>query len=146
LLLRGSGTQAASGLGPVTLPPSSCAARLPSVQSGGQQPGSQPQLCISQPYGDGNTVYVLHGTGFVPGAPVTVTLAGVGVSPDRPVADESGMFNYAIDQGHYFFRGAIPAGTYRAVASAPGQHSASTTFRVYPADQVPALPAPAGAP
>jgi serine/threonine protein kinase len=138
LLLRGSGPQAASGLGPVTPPPSSCAAQLPS----GQPSDSQPRVCISQPYGDGNTVYVLHGSGFAPGAQVTVALAGVGVSPERPVADESGMFNYAIDQGHYFFRGAIPAGTYRAMASTPGGHSVSTTFRVYPAGQAPPLPAP----
>ena len=31
---------------------------------------------------------------------VTVTLVGVGASPDHPVTDLEGTFNYAIDQGH----------------------------------------------
>jgi serine/threonine protein kinase len=137
LLLRGSGDQATSTLGPVMPPPAACAAPLP---------GGQPRVCISQPWGDGNTVYVLHGSGFPPGTQVTVSLTGAGVSPDRPVTDEAGSFNYAIDQGHYFFRGAIPTGKYRAVVSAPGEHSVSATFRVYPADEVPALPVPSGAP
>ena len=44
-----------------------------------------------------------------PFAPVTVKLVGVGVSPDHPVADMQGTFNYAIDQGHYFFNGRDPA-------------------------------------
>jgi serine/threonine protein kinase len=133
LLLRGSGA-AASGLGPVMVPPAGCMA-----QSGA------PKLCVSQPYGDGDTVYVVHGVGFTAGAPVTVSLAGVGVSRGTVVADADGQFNYAVDQGHLFFHGAIPAGTYRVVAASGGQ-SVSVSFRVYPAGQVPALPAPAAPP
>jgi serine/threonine protein kinase len=138
LLLRGSGGTSAGAVGPVLAPPAACAAQ--------QQAGGAPTLCISQPWGDGDTVYVLHGTGFSPGQPVTVSLAGVGVSPVRPVADQDGMFNYALDQGHYFFHGAIPTGKYRVVASAPGQHSVSASFQVYPAGHVPPLPSPPAAP
>ncbi len=56
------------------------------------------------------------------------------------------MFNYAFDQGHHFFSGQIPIGTYRAVAAAPGQGSATASFRVYPAGSVPPLPTPGGPP
>jgi len=134
LSLRGSGTPA-SAAGPGPAPPPPCITPATS---------SAPQLCVSQPYGDTATVYVIHGTGFAPGTPVTVRLAGVGVSPDHPVADQHGTFNYAIDQGHNFFRGAIPPGTYSAVVTAPGGRSASATFRVYPVG--PAPPAPPAAP
>jgi serine/threonine protein kinase len=127
--LRGSGAQASpTGLGPVAQPPPPCLAPATS---------NTPQLCVSQPYGDADTVYVIHGSGFVPGTPVTVQLAGVGVSPDRPVTDQHGTFNYAIDQGHNFFPGAIPPGTYRAVVTAPGGRSASASFRVDPVGSAP---------
>jgi hypothetical protein len=125
--LRGSGAQASDNrLGPMAPPP--CTNPVAS---------SAPQLCVNQPYGDAQTVFVIHGSGFVPGTPVTVRLAGVGVSPDRPVADRQGTFNYAIDQGHYFFRGAIPPGTYSAVVTAPGGRSASASFRVNPPGSAP---------
>jgi hypothetical protein len=120
--LQGPGARA--GTGPVAAPPPSCTP---------QAPGSAPEICVSQPYGDGNTVYVIHGTGFPRFALVTVELAGVGVSPDHPVTDLQGTFNYAIDQGHRFFQGPIPPGTYRAVAMASGGASASASFRVNPA-------------
>src|SRR5262249_48608900 len=70
----------------------------------------------------------------------TVRLVGVGVSPDRPVPDRRGTFNYAVDQGHYFFRGAIPPGTYSAVVTAPGGRSASASFRVGPVGSPPPPP------
>jgi hypothetical protein len=130
LSLRGSGTPApAAGLGPAPPPP--CITPTTS---------SAPQLCVSQPYGDTATVYVIHGTGFAPGTPVTIRLAGVGVSPDHPVADQRGTFNYAIDQGHNFFRGPIPPGTYSAVVTAPGGRSASASFRVYRVGSAPSAP------
>ena len=128
--LRGSGTPAsAPGLGPAAPPP--CI--TPATSSG-------PELCVSQPFGDTATVYVIHGSGFVPGIPITVRLAGVGVSPEHPVADRHGTFNYAIDQGHNFFRGAILPGTYSAVVTAPGGRSASASFRVYPVGSAPSAP------
>ena len=111
------------------------------------------RVCVSQPYGDGDTVYVIHGSGFVPFSSVTVSLVGVGVSPDRPVTtpdrpvvDREGTFNYAIDQGHHFFPGPIPAGTYRAVVTAPGAGSVSASFEVNPAGPQPPPPPPGGEP
>ena len=116
MLLRGS-----DALGPAAPPPPPCA---------GQRPSGTPQVCVSQTYGDGLTVYIVHGSGYPPERPVTISLAGVGPSPDRPVTDRQGMFSYAIDQGHYFFRGPIPLGRYTAVVTAPGERSASVTFQV----------------
>jgi len=108
-------------LGPVGGPPPSCMQH---------SPDTTPEICVSQPYGDGDTVYIIHGTGFKPFETVTVELAGVGISPDHPVADLQGTFNYAIDQGHRFFHGKIPSGTYRVVAAESGGQSASASFRV----------------
>jgi serine/threonine protein kinase len=120
--LHGAGAQAAGNTapGPVASPPP-CTPH---------QPGTTPELCVSQPDGDGDTVFIIHGTGFQPFVTVMVELAGVGASPDHPVADLQGTFNYAIDQGHRFFHGKIPPGTYRVVATESGGQSASASFRV----------------
>jgi serine/threonine protein kinase len=120
---RGSGAQAAPGItaGPVAQPPPSCTTNVPD---------NTPELCVSQPYGDGDTVYVIHGSGFPPLTPVTIRLDGVGVSPDQPMADLQGTFSYAIDQGHLFFRGPIPPGNYHVVVTASGGRSASASFTV----------------
>ena len=82
-------------------------------------------------------MYIVHGSGFRPSTTITVQLIGEGVppdhlitSPDHPVTDMRGIFNYAVDQGHRFFSGPIPAGVYRVLASAPGEGSASAAFRI----------------
>jgi Protein kinase domain len=130
LSLRGRAPAADPGAAPS--PPPTCVS-----------PGSTTavQVCVSQPYGDPDTVFVLHGSGFVPGTRVTVSVSGHGASPLRPIADGQGTFSYAIDQGHYFFPGSIPLGTYTAVATgANGRHgSAWFTVRNPP-------PPPAGSP
>ncbi len=135
--LHGTGAQAASQLGPVLTPPPTC-----------QRPETavKPQLCVSQPWGDGATVFILHGSGFAPDARVTVTMADAHVAPVSVTADAAGMFNYAIDQGHRFFSGPIPEGTHSVVVTAAGQGSATASFRVYPKGGAPPLPPPGGAP
>jgi serine/threonine protein kinase len=135
--LNGTGAQAAGGLGPVLPPPTTCP--RPGTTAG-------PELCISQPWGDDATVFILHGTGFAPDARVTVSLVGVHAAPVTVTTDDTGWFNYAIDQGHHFFPGQIPKGTYRAVVTAPGRGSATASFRVYPQGSAPPLPVPAGPP
>jgi hypothetical protein len=121
MALRGSGGLP-PGPGPGQgAPPPSCT--TPAVSS-------TPQLCLSQPFGDGNTVFVIHGSGFQPFTPVTIQVAGVD-SPDHPVADLQGTFNYAIDQGHRFFSGPIPPGTYSVVVTGSGGRSARASFLVH---------------
>lgn len=91
---------------------------------------STPVLCVSQPYGNGDTVFVIHGSGFVPDTPVTISLVGVGTSKERPIVDPQGTFSYALDQGHQFFPGPIPPGTYTAIATVPGNRSWGVSFTV----------------
>ena len=54
---------------------------------------------------------------------VTVTSPAGHAAPVTVTADVSGIFNYAIDQGHHFFSGLIPPGTYsvRGHGDGPGQ-------------------------
>jgi hypothetical protein len=86
-----------------------------------------------QPFGDGATGFVLHGTGWPPGRRVTVALAGVGVAAFRPLTDRVGTFNYTIDQDHAFFPGFMPPGVYHVVVTGPGRRHATTHFQVAPA-------------
>jgi hypothetical protein len=101
-----------------------------------------PDLCVSQPFGDGHTMFVVHGNGFLPFTQVTLSLVGVGSSRVRPVTDLQGTFNYVIDQGHYFFRGLIPPGAYSVLVTGSGGRKATISFTVYP----PAPPPPSGSP
>jgi len=97
----------------------------------GDKPGGPPQIVLNQPYGDGDTVFVVHGTGFRPGDHVKVWLAGRPVSPARPVADQRGTFNYAVNQNHEFYPGRLPPGDYKVLVQAVGGGTkASATFQV----------------
>jgi hypothetical protein len=101
-------------------------------------------------------VYVIHGNGYVPFSAISVRLVGPGisrVSADRPRADQAGTFNYAIDQGHYFFPGQIPPGKYHVVVNAPGRSQLIVSFHVYKVDTNPPVgtgpppgPPPSGGP
>ena len=138
LALHSAGAKAAgtgSGLGPVY--PPSCA---------DHSPDTTPELCLSQTFGDGDTVYIVRGTGYVPFTRVTVGLAGHGFSASRPVTDLNGTFNYAIDQGHDFFKGLIPPGTYRVLVTASGEPTASASFLVNDAAERPPPPGGPGGP
>jgi serine/threonine protein kinase len=92
---------------------------------------TKPKLAMGQPQGDGDTVFVVHGSGFVPLTQVQVRLIGHGVAPFRPTADQAGTFNYAIDQGHVFFAGPIPAGTYHVLITGAGGRRATASFVVH---------------
>jgi hypothetical protein len=101
---------------------------------------TKPELVMGQPYGDGYTTFVVHGSGFLPLTRVRVRLTGHHVAPFRPTVDQKGTFNYAIDQGHAFFSGPIPAGIYHVLVTGAGGRLATTTFQVHP------QPPPAGGP
>jgi len=130
---------AAQSLGPIGPSALSCTA---------EEPSGRPELCVDQPTGDTYTEFVLHGSGFTPFTSVTISLVGHGSSSIRPSVDMEGTFNYVIDQGHHFFPGQIPPGTYTAVASEPGVPSARATFEVHLAQPPPpgSGPPPSGAP
>jgi Protein kinase domain len=95
-------------------------------------PHGSPQIVMLQPVGDPATVFLIHGTGWVPQSHVTVTLTGHGQSPVRPVVDLQGTFNYAVNQGHEWFPRQIPPGVYQIVVTGPGGRRARASFRVNP--------------
>jgi hypothetical protein len=109
-------------------PPAANIVIVPPAEASHQD--GRPQIAPYQRFGDGNTVFVLHGMGWAPGQPVTVTLAGRGASPEHPIVDLAGTFNYAINQGHEFFSGPLPAGTYHVVVTAPDGARAVASFVV----------------
>jgi hypothetical protein len=110
-------------LGPVSTPPPTCVA---------MPVNTTPEVCVSQPTGDSDTVFVIHGSGFAPFTTVTVSFAGQGSARYHAKTDLQGTFNYAFDQGHYFFSGTIPAGTYTAVVTSAAGTSARASFQVHP--------------
>jgi Protein kinase domain len=92
--------------------------------------GGSPRIVMLQPIGDPATVFLIHGTGWVPRSHVTVTLAGHGQSPVRPAVDLQGTFNYAVNQGHEWFPRQIPPGVYHVVVTGPGGRRARASFQV----------------
>jgi Protein kinase domain len=127
---------ASAQLGPVIGPPGG-------GPQGGQPPPSTqpfrtlvnatpgiPAIGVSQPTGDGDTVFVIRGQWWPAGQPVTVTLVGVGASPVHPTADHDGSFNYAVNQDHEFFAAVLPAGTYTIRVSDAAGASAQARFEV----------------
>jgi hypothetical protein len=106
-------------------------------------PSGSPEIRMLQPMGDPDTVFLIHGTGWVPLGRVTVILAGHGPSPVRPVVDLQGTFNYAVNQQHEFFRQRIPPGVYHVVVTGPGGRRARAQFLVT-APSTGQVPPPAG--
>jgi hypothetical protein len=117
-----AGSRRPPPLGPLLPPPPQASAL--------SAPAGKPQIGLGQIQGDSHTVFVVHGQGFPPGRPVTVALAGIGVSPEHPVTDDVGTFNYAINQTHEFFAGRLPIGNYEVVVTGPGGSRAVARFAV----------------
>jgi len=125
--------------GPVTPPPGP----PPGVPSSFPQlSGRNAQVDMLQPFGDGSTVFVLHGVNWPAGQPVSVRLAGHGAATPHPVPDRAGNFSYAIDQGHLFFTGLIPPGYYSVIVTGPRGLMATTHFVVNPLKPGPGSPPP----
>jgi hypothetical protein len=128
-LLTGPGGSTKSGTsGAVipSLPPGPPPSAFPPASHG------SPQIVMLQPIGDPATVFLIHGTGWLPRSHVTVTLAGHGQSPIRPTVDLQGTFNYAVNQGHEWVPRQIPPGVYQIVVTGPGGRRARARFQVNP--------------
>jgi len=89
-----------------------------------------PIIAVSQPTGDSDTGFVIHGQFWPPDMPVTIDLLGVRVSPIRPVADQQGMFNYVINQDHEFFPGGMPDRVYTVRVTGTNGATATAKFEV----------------
>ena len=75
---------------------------------------------------------MVHGQNWPPQTRLTIALAGVHAAAIHPVTDARGMFNYAINQDHEFFRGGLPLGVYVALVTGPHGRSARARFEVVP--------------
>jgi len=95
-------------------------------------PLGKPIVKLIQNYGDPDTIFVIQGRDWPPGLPITVTLVGVGPSREHVTVDEAGIFNYAINQSHEFFRFGIPPGRYKVIVTAPNGLRATLRFNVHP--------------
>jgi serine/threonine protein kinase len=96
----------------------------PPVGAPGAFPKARPSgpraIVLNQDFGDGNTGFVVHGTGLTPGRKVTIRLDQGRPSRVMPVVDLVGTFNYVINQEHEFFAGKIPPGRHRVTVTVPG--------------------------
>jgi Protein kinase domain len=115
--------------------------RLPSGQSpppgSGLAPGQGPALvhptsgvpyiALSQPAGDSNTGFVIHGGNWPPGQMIRLQL--VGCAAQSLVVDQQGTVNDVINQDHELFRAPLPQGVYTVRAS-DGAESAKARFEV----------------
>jgi serine/threonine protein kinase len=113
-----------------TLPPPPPGTGQAAGPSSAQPTSQRPRITLSQGQGDGYTGFVVYGEGWPPGRRVTITLAGIGSSPIHPTADGAGTFSYTINQGHEFFPGALPLGTYRVTVTGAGGILAAVSFMV----------------
>jgi hypothetical protein len=107
---------------------------------------SVPKLALGQKFGSQVTGFVIHGMGFEPGTPVSVSLAGHGTSSWHPEVDPVGTFNYTFDEAHLFFHGNIPIGNYEVVVTGAGGRRATAQFQVSAPPQPPPGAPPTGQP
>ena len=123
-------------------PPPSCAS---SGQSSSGR-SSLPSVCMVQSVGNANTTFVVHGSGFAPGRPVTVSMSGVGPPPaasrimvgtaaTKPVTGHDGTFSVTVNQ---LFPGPYPPGLFTVVVTGRGGAQASANFMVIPEGLPPA--------
>jgi serine/threonine protein kinase len=113
-------------------------------------PNTTPELCLAQPFGDRETVFIIHGSGYAPFTQVKIALSAPGITlrpgepADQPETDKQGTFNYAINQGHYFYPGPLPSGAYTVQVTATGEREVTTSFIVNTVDTgLPAVNDPA---
>src|ERR1039457_786978 len=95
---KGSQSSAGTARGLTLPPPGALPPGAPPPSAVSTRLTSTPTILLNQDTGDGSTVFVLHGSGWIRGTRMTVAIVGRGDSPDRPTVDGRGTFNYAINQ------------------------------------------------
>ena len=126
------------GSGPPPPPPTACRSSA--------QVSSGPMLCMVQSAGEPSSTFVVHGSGFAPGTPVTVAITGVGPPPTsanvllktatvKPVTGPDGTFSFTVNQ---LFPSPYPLGLFTVKVTGSGDAQASTQFMVLPQAAPPA--------
>ena len=127
-----------TGSGPPPPPPTVC------LSSG--QVSRSPMVCMVQSAGEPSSTFVVHGSGFTPGTPVTVAITGVGPPPLQanvlqktatiePVTGQDGTFSFTVNQ---LFPSPYPLGIFTVKVTGSGDAQASTQFMVIPQAAPPA--------
>ncbi len=112
----------------------------PSCASSGPSRSSLPSICLVQSVGSSDATFVVRGTGFAPGVPVTVSISGVGPPPGsskimartaetKPVTGHNGTLSLTVNR---LFPGPYPPGLFTVVVTGPGGAQASADFMVIP--------------
>ena len=120
------------GSGPPPPPPTAC-------HSSGQV-SRGPAVCMVQAAGEPSTTFVVHGTGFDPRVPVTVTMTAVGPPPAsanimdstatiKPVTSQDGTLSFTVKQ---LFPSLFPLGLFTVEVTGSGGAQATTQFMVLP--------------
>jgi hypothetical protein len=128
--LTSTGSTPGTGLPPP--PPTACHSSA--------QVSQGPTLCMGQAAGEPSSTYVVHGTGFAPGTPVTVAITGVGPPPTsanvmrktatiKPVTGQDGTFSFTVNQ---LFPSPYPLGLFTVKVTGSDGAQASTQFMVIP--------------
>jgi serine/threonine protein kinase len=126
------------GSGPPPPPPTACRSSA--------QVSSGAMVCMVQSAGEPSSTFVVHGSGFAPGTPVTVAIAGVGPPPAqanvlqktatvKPVTGPDGTFSFTVNQ---LFPSPYPLGLFTVKVTGSGGAEASTQFIVLPQAAPPA--------
>ena len=133
LVTRSGGSPKAGG---TPSPSISGPAFAPGDPPGGPNPGGRPRrppakIQLGPKTGNGSTVFVVHGTKWPPGQPLTLQLYGTGAPIRRLYSDLFGNFIFEINRHHEFFPGQLPTGTYHLVVAGPYDRPVATaTFSV----------------
>jgi len=131
-------TGSTPGSGPPPPPPTACHSSA--------QVSHGPMLCMVQASGEPTSTFVVHGTGFAPGTPVTVAITGVGPPPAqanvlqktatiKPVTGQDGTLSFTVDE---LFPSPYPLGIFTIEVTGSGGAQASTQFLVIPGSPPPA--------
>jgi hypothetical protein len=126
------------GSGPPPPPPTACHSSA--------QVSSGPMVCMAQAQGAPSSTYVVRGTGFAPGTPVTVAITGIGPPPTsanvlrqtatvKPVTSQNGTISFTVNQ---LFPSPYPLGLFTVEVTDSHGGQASTQFMVIPASAPPA--------
>ncbi|MBW8482838.1 serine/threonine-protein kinase [Actinomadura parmotrematis] len=96
------------------------------------RPTGRPKITVNQPRGDRRTIFVVHGTGWTPGAVVMIKVDRL---PYRrgPSVDRTGTFNYAVNQDGASYPAGMPLGRHKvSVRPEKGGTTRSAQFDVVP--------------